>query len=136
MIRSNGWDDATVTLQLLSYLEGDTLNVALLVSEATRATQIGLVGALTDHYDSPGCLADYRHQFERTIRQDSEDPSKFAVALETLAVRAFGRNARTQLICDRFIAGHPDCALQRHLNSVLPETLIRDIVIGEPCRHR
>ena len=58
--------------------------------EATRVTRIGLVGALTDHYGSPGCLADYRRQFERTVRQNGEDPSKFAVALETLAVKALG----------------------------------------------
>ena len=32
------------------------------------------------------------------------------------------------MIRDRFIAGHPNCALQRHLNSVPPETPIRDIV--------
>ena len=36
---SNGWDDATAALQLLSHLEGDALNVALLVPEVRRATQ-------------------------------------------------------------------------------------------------
>ena len=65
-VRSNGWDDATVALQLLSHLEGDALNVALLVPEAKMATQAGLVGALTEHYGSLGRLADYRRQFERT----------------------------------------------------------------------
>ena len=29
--QSNGWDDATTALQLLSHLEGDVFNVALLV---------------------------------------------------------------------------------------------------------
>ena len=52
--RSNGWDDNTVALQLLSHLEGDVLNVALLVPEAQRATRIGLVSALNDHYGSQG----------------------------------------------------------------------------------
>ena len=33
IVLSNGWDDATAALQLLSYLEGDVLNVALLVPE-------------------------------------------------------------------------------------------------------
>ena len=33
IVRSNGWDDATVILQLLSHLEGDALNVTLLVLE-------------------------------------------------------------------------------------------------------
>ena len=49
----NGWDDATVALQLLSHLEGDALNVALLVPVAQRAKRAGLVRALTEHYGSP-----------------------------------------------------------------------------------
>ena len=53
IVRSNGWDDDTVALQLLSQLEGDALNVALLVPEAHRATQSGLVSALIYHYGSP-----------------------------------------------------------------------------------
>ena len=86
---------------------------------------------------TPGRLADYRRQFERTVRRprDSEDPSDFAVALETLAVKAFrdmGLDVRTHLIRDQFIAGHPDCDQQRHLDSVPPETPIRDIV--DSCR--
>ena len=124
-----------VALQLLSHLEGDALNVALLVPEATRATRIGLVGVLTDHYGLPGRLADYRRQFERTVRRDGEDPSDLAVALETIAVKAFrdmGPNARTCLIRDSFIAGHPDCDLRLHLDSVTPDTPIQDIV--DSCR--
>ena len=122
-------------LQLLSQLEGDALNVALLVHEVKRAKRVGLVGALTEHYGSPGRLADYRRQFERTTRQEGEDPSTFAIALETLAVKAFGdmgANARLRLIRDRFVAGHENCALHRHLDSGPPETPIRDIV--DRCR--
>ena len=90
IVRLNGWDDATIALQLLSHLEGDALNVALLVPEAKRATRAVLVGALTEHYGSPGHLADYRHQFEKTSRQEGEYLPIFAIALETLAVKAFG----------------------------------------------
>ena len=36
IVCSNGWDDVTAALQLLSHLDGDTLNVALLVLEARR----------------------------------------------------------------------------------------------------
>ena len=43
-----------------------------------------------------------------------------------------GPNARLRLIRDRFITGHPDCAVRRHLDSVPPETPIRDIV--DRCR--
>ena len=57
---------------------------------AQRAMQIGLVRALTDHYGLQGQLTDYRRQFEKTARQDREDPSIFAIDLETLAVKAFG----------------------------------------------
>ena len=117
--RSNGWDDATVALQLLSHREGNTLNVALLVPEMKRTTRARLIGALTEHYGPPGRLADYRRQFERTAPMEWEDPSILAIALETLAVKAFGDmgpNARLRLICDRF----DNCALRRHLDSVPP----------------
>ena len=63
--QSNGWGDATTALQLLSHLEGDALNVALLVPEVRRAARTGLVGALTEHYGSPGRLADCRRQFDK-----------------------------------------------------------------------
>ena len=64
-----------------------------------------------------------------------EDPSIFATALETLAVKAFGdmgQTARLRLIRDRFIAGHSSCELRRHLDSVPPETPMRDVV--DRCR--
>ena len=99
IVRSNGSDDATVTLQLLSHLEGDALNVALLMPEVNRAMRAGLVGALTEHYGSADRLADYRHQF-----------------------------TQLRLIRDRFVAGHENCALRRILDNVPPETPIRDIV--------
>ena len=62
-----------------------------------------------------------------------EDPSIFATALETLAVKAFGdmgQTARLRLIRNRFIAGHSccSCELRRYLDSVPPETPIRDVV--------
>ena len=82
--------NATTALQLLSHLEGDALNVALLVPESKRATQVGLVGALTAHYGSPGRLADYRRQFERMTQTAGEDPFIDAIVLETLVVKAFG----------------------------------------------
>ena len=64
-----------------------------------------------------------------------EDPAIFATALETLAVKAFGdmiQTPRLRLIRDRFIAGHNSCELCRHLDSVPPETPIRDVV--DRCR--
>ena len=88
IVRSNGWDNDTAALQLFSHLEGDALNVALLVSLSRRLSWTGLVDALTAHYGSPGRLADYQRQFERTTRTVGEDSAIFATALETLAVKA------------------------------------------------
>ena len=82
IVRSNGWDNDTAALQ---HLEGDALNVAHLVPLARRLSRSGLVDALTAHYGSPGRLADYRRQFERTTRTIGEDLAIFATALETLA---------------------------------------------------
>ena len=87
--------DWTADLQLLSHLEGDTLNVALLVPESKRATRAGLVGALSAHYGSPGRLADFRRQFEKMTRAVGEDPSIFVTILETLAIKAFGDMGQT-----------------------------------------
>ena len=126
---SNGWDDTTAALQLLSHLEGDALNVALLVLMARRTSRTGLVNALSAHYGSPGRLADYRRQIDKTTRSVGEDPSIFAIALETLVVKAFGDMG---LIRDRFITGHSSCELRRYLDSVPPETPIRDVV--DRCR--
>ena len=36
IVSSNGWDGVTAVLQLLSHLDGDALNVALLVPESRR----------------------------------------------------------------------------------------------------
>ena len=109
--------------------------MALLVPLSRRLSRTGLVGALSAHYGSPGRLADYQRQFEKTTRTAGEDPSIFATALETLAVKAFedmGQTARLRLIRDRFITGHGSCELRRHLDSVPPETPMRDVV--DRCR--
>ena len=90
IVISNGWDNDTAALQLFSHLEGDALNVALVVPLSRRLSRTGLVSALSAHYGSPVRLADYRRQFEKTTRTAGEDPSIFATALETLAVKAFG----------------------------------------------
>ena len=127
IVQSNGWDNDTAALQLFSHLEGDALNVAHLVPLARRLSRSGLVDALTAHYGSPGRLSDYRRQFERTTRTVGEDPAIFVTALEALAVKA-----RLRLIRDRFIASHSNCDLRRHLDSVSPETPIRDVV--DRCR--
>ena len=111
------------------------MNVALLVPSPQRASLVGLVDPLTAHYGSPGRLADYRRQFEKTTRTAVKDPSIFVIALETLAVRAFGdmgQTARLRLIRDRFIAGQNSCELRRHLDSVPPENPIWCIV--DRCR--
>ena len=128
---SNGWDDATAALQLLSHLAGGALNVALLVPANRRASQMGLMDVLTAHYGSPGRLVDYRRQFERLTWAAGTDPSIYATELEMLAMKAFGdmgHLARLRLVRDRFITRQDSCALRRHLDSVSRETLIRDIV--------
>ena len=59
----------------------------------------------------------------------------FAIELETLARRAFADvNAlvRLQLVRDRFITGQAEFSLRRHLDSVGPDTPVRDIV--DSCR--
>ena len=59
----------------------------------------------------------------------------FATELETLATRAFGDmcpKCTDPVVRDRFVAVHRDCDLWRHLDSVPPDTPIREIV--DRCR--
>ena len=135
IVLSNGWDDATAALQLLSHLQDDALSMALLIPMPRRASRRELTDALSSHYGSPGCLASYRREFDKTERKPGEDPANFGITLETLAVKAFGdiggdigQAVRLRLIRDRFIAGHESCELRRHLDCLPPDTPLRDIV--------
>ena len=121
IVLSNGWGDATAALQLLSHLQDDALSVALLIPMPLQASRRELTDALSSHYGSPGRLANYRREFDKTVRKMGEDPSNFAITLETLAVKAFGNMgqiAHLRLIRDRFIAGHENCDLRRYLDCV------------------
>ena len=135
IVRSNGWDDVTAALQLLSHLDGDALNVALLVSESRRVVPGFLIKSLSDHYNAPGQLAEYKRQFQRAFRRPWDDPSTFAIELETLARRAFmdiDTSIQLQMVRYRFINGQAECALRRHLDSLGPDTPMADIV--DCCR--
>ena len=82
-------------LELLSHLQDDALSVALLVPMPLRASRRELTDALSSHYGSPGRLANYRREFDKRVRKRGEDPSNFAITLETLAVKAFGNMGQT-----------------------------------------
>ena len=94
-----------------------------------------LVKSLSEHYGSPGWLAEYQHQLKRAFQRPGDDPSVFAIELEMLARRAFAdinSSIQLQMVRDRFIDGQAECALRRHLDSLGPDTLMRDIV--DSCR--
>ena len=95
IVLSNGWDDATVALQLLSHLQDDALSVALLIPMPRRASRKELTDVLSSQYGSPGRLASHRRQFDKTERKPGEDPANFGITLETLAVKAFGDIGQT-----------------------------------------
>ena len=125
IVLSNGWDDATAALMLLSHLQGDALSVALLMPMPRRASRKELTDALSSHYGSPGRLASYRRQFDKTERKPDQDPANFGITLETLAIKAFGdigQTSRLRLIRDRFITGHECCELRQHLDCLPPDT--------------
>ena len=131
IVRSNGWDGVTAVLQLLSHLDGDALNVALLIPESQRMLPGCLVNSLSDHYSSPGRVAEYQHQFQRAFRRPGDYPSMLAIELETLARRAFvdiDPLTQLQMVRDRFIDGQAECTLRRHLDSLGPDTPMADIV--------
>ena len=123
--------DGTAALQLFAHLEGEALNVALLMPEGERANWECLSQGLSDYYNSPGRLAVFQRQFESATRRPEMDPATFATELKILAVCGFGdmgKRARDWMIRDRFIGAQRSCGLRRHLDGVPPDTPIRDIV--------
>ena len=86
---SNGWDDAMVALQLLTQMDGDALNIALLVPESQRVLSGVLMTSLSEHYGSPWRLVEYERQSRRAFRRQGDDPSVFAIELEMLARKVF-----------------------------------------------
>ena len=113
IVCSNGWDEITAALQLVAHLDGEALNVALLVPESQRVLPGVLLKTLSAHYASPGRLAKYKRQFERMTRPPGDDPAAFAIELETLARKTFvdvDASVRLQLVRDRFITGQENCA--------------------------
>ena len=94
-----------------------------------------LIKSLSDHYSSPGRLAEYKRQFQRAFRRPADDSSIFAIELETLARRVFidmDPLIQLHMVRDRFIDGQAECALRRHLDSLGPDTPMADIV--DCCR--
>ena len=105
--------------------------MALLMSEGERANREGLSQGLSNYYNSPGMLAVLRRKFESVTRRAGSDPATFATELENLAVRGFGymgTRARNRMVRDRFITDQCSCGLRHHLDSVPPDTPIREIV--------
>ena len=127
---SNGWTDRTAALQLFAHLEGQALNIALLMPEGERANWECLSQGLSDYYNSPGRLAVFRRRFESTTRRPEMDPATFATELQTLAVRGFGDMGKRAR--DKFIVAQWNRGFRRHLDGVPPDTPIRDIV--DRCR--
>ena len=59
---------------LFTHLEGEALNVALLMPEGERATGEGLSQGLSEYYNSLGRLAVFRRKFDSVARREGEDP--------------------------------------------------------------
>ena len=104
---------------------------SLIWTESQRVMPEILIRSLSDHCNSPGRLAEYKSQFQWVARQPGDDPSIFAIELETLARRAFmdiDLKIQLQMVRDRFIDGQADRALHRHLDSLEPNTLMIEMV--------
>ena len=94
-----------------------------------------MIKSLSEHYNAPGRLAEYKRQFQLAFRRPGDDLSIFATELEMLARRAFmdiDTTIQLQMVRDRFIDGQAECALRRHLDSLGPNTPMTDIV--DCCR--
>ena len=135
IVKSNGWSPTTAALQLFAHLDGEALNVALLLPVEEREHWTAFAGGLSDYFNSPGKLAAVRRRFESASRRPGVDLATFATELGILAVRGFenmGERARDLMVWNKFIAAQPSRALRRHLDGASVDASIGDIV--DSCR--
>ena len=78
IVKSNGWSEGMAALQLFAHLDGEVLNVALLMPVAERDKWEDLSNNLSEYYNSPGRLAVFRRRFESVSRRSRVDPATFA----------------------------------------------------------
>ena len=79
IMKSNRWPPDTAALQLFAHLDGDILQVALLLPDKIRDRWKDLVDKLSAYYKTPGRLAVFRRQFENAHRRPGSDPATFAI---------------------------------------------------------
>ena len=136
IVKSNGRSEETAALQLFGHLDGEALNVALLMPVEEREKWEDLSNGFSEYYNSPGRLiAVFRRRFESTSCRPGVDPATFATELGILAVCGFGdmgKRARDSMVRDTFITAQRNCGLGRHLDGASSDAPIRDIV--DSCR--
>ena len=89
IMKLNGWSPDTAALQLFAHLDGEALQVALLLPDKIRDRWKDLVDKLSAYYKTPRRLAVFRQQFENAHRRPGSDPATFATTLGMLALRGF-----------------------------------------------
>ena len=120
IMKLNGWSPDTAALQLFAHLDGEALQVALLLPDKIRDRWKDLVDTLSAYYKTPGKLVVFRRKFENAHRRPGSDPATFAKTLGMLALRGFSdmkEKARDLMVRNKFIASQQSCDLRRHLDS-------------------
>ena len=87
--KSNGWSSGTTALQLFAHLDGEALQVALLVLNRNRECWRDIADEISAYYNTPERLAVFRRRFENAHRRPWSDPATFATELGILALRGF-----------------------------------------------
>ena len=75
IVKSNGWSAVTAALQLFAHLDGEALNVALLMPVKEREQWKDLSNGLSEYYNSPGV---FRRRFESVSHRPEVDMATFA----------------------------------------------------------
>ena len=80
-------DTAALYIPLFAHLDGEALQVALLLLDRIRERWKDFVEELSAYHNTPGRLAVFRRQFENAHRRPGLDPATFATELGILALR-------------------------------------------------
>ena len=115
-----------------AWLTVHALNVALLMLEGERANRKGLSQGLSNYYKSsarlaPGVLKKI-WECNQPGRGRTRHVHHITINFGSPGIWGYGYTRPNRMVRDRFIVDQRSCGLWRHLDSVRPDTPIREIV--------
>ena len=113
-----GWDKDQRALQMVSYLDEKTMNVAQELSDRELYNYDALVGLLSARFDPASRVSASRSRFHGRTRRHQEDADTYADSITELCRLGYPQSSpehHQELISEQFVRGQSDPELKKYL---------------------